>query len=85
MTDVIQQLLGLSEQVGGDAAQPQAPGPAIAMDTALNQDILQVSGGTLGSISKICEVKTGKAAVCLVLLSAASAGKQRLECGAAAG
>lgn len=45
MTDVIQQLLGLSEQVSGDTAQPQAPGPAIVMDTALNQDILQVSEG----------------------------------------
>ncbi|CAG12844.1 unnamed protein product, partial [Tetraodon nigroviridis] len=41
VTDVIQQLLGLSEQVSGEAAQPQAPGPTIAMDTALNQDILQ--------------------------------------------
>lgn len=44
VTDVIQQLLELSEQVSGDSAQPQPPGPAIAMDAAINQDILQVSG-----------------------------------------
>ncbi|XP_011603674.2 zinc finger protein 236 [Takifugu rubripes] len=41
VTDVIQQLLELSEQVSGDSAQPQPPGPAIAMDAAINQDILQ--------------------------------------------
>lgn len=45
VTDVIQQLLELSEQVSGEAAQPQPPGPAIAMDTPINQDILQVSEG----------------------------------------
>lgn len=43
VTDVIQQLLELSEQVSGDSAQPQPPGPTIAMDAAINQDILQVS------------------------------------------
>lgn len=43
VTDVIQQLLELSEQVGGETAQPQPPEPAIAMETAINQDILQVS------------------------------------------
>uniref|UniRef100_A0A3Q3H1V4 Zinc finger protein 236 n=1 Tax=Kryptolebias marmoratus TaxID=37003 RepID=A0A3Q3H1V4_KRYMA len=41
VTDVIQQLLELSEQVSGEAAQPQPPEPAIAMETAINQDILQ--------------------------------------------
>ncbi|XP_068586146.1 zinc finger protein 236-like [Cebidichthys violaceus] len=41
VTDVIQQLLELSEQVSGDTDQPQPPEPAIAMETALNQDILQ--------------------------------------------
>ncbi|XP_010786381.1 zinc finger protein 236-like [Notothenia coriiceps] len=41
VTDVIQQLLELSEQVGGDAAQPHPSEPAIAMETAINQDILQ--------------------------------------------
>ncbi|KAJ4931112.1 hypothetical protein JOQ06_025411, partial [Pogonophryne albipinna] len=41
VTDVIQQLLELSEQVSGDAAQPQPSEPAIAMETAINQDILQ--------------------------------------------
>lgn len=43
VTDVIQQLLELSEQVSGETAQPQPPEPAIAMETAINQDILQVS------------------------------------------
>lgn len=43
VTDVIQQLLELSEQVSGEADQPQPPEPAIAMETAINQDILQVS------------------------------------------
>nr|XP_040021934.1 zinc finger protein 236-like isoform X2 [Gasterosteus aculeatus aculeatus] len=41
VTDVIQQLLELSEQVSGEADQPQPPEPAIAMETAINQDILQ--------------------------------------------
>ncbi|XP_053183269.1 zinc finger protein 236-like isoform X1 [Scomber japonicus] len=41
VTDVIQQLLELSEQVSGETAQPQPPEPAIAMETAINQDILQ--------------------------------------------
>ncbi|KAK5862695.1 hypothetical protein PBY51_018064 [Eleginops maclovinus] len=41
VTDVIQQLLELSEQVSGDAAQSQPTEPAIAMETAINQDILQ--------------------------------------------
>lgn len=40
VTDVIQQLLELSEQVSGEADQPQPPEPAIAMETAINQDIL---------------------------------------------
>uniref|UniRef100_A0A3Q0S018 Zinc finger protein 236 n=1 Tax=Amphilophus citrinellus TaxID=61819 RepID=A0A3Q0S018_AMPCI len=43
VTDVIQQLLELSEQVSGETAQPQPPEPAIVMETAINQDILQVS------------------------------------------
>lgn len=47
VTDVIQQLLELSEQVSGETVQPQAPEPTIAMDTAINQDILQVSAGHL--------------------------------------
>ncbi|XP_037640983.1 zinc finger protein 236-like [Sebastes umbrosus] len=41
VTDVIQQLLELSEQVSGETVQPQPPEPAIAMETAINQDILQ--------------------------------------------
>ncbi|XP_028282065.1 zinc finger protein 236 isoform X2 [Parambassis ranga] len=41
VTDVIQQLLELSEQVNGETAQPQPPEPAIVMETAINQDILQ--------------------------------------------
>lgn len=45
VTDVIQQLLELSEQVTEEASQPQPPEPTIAMDTAINQDILQVSAG----------------------------------------
>ncbi|XP_070691522.1 zinc finger protein 236-like [Pempheris klunzingeri] len=40
VTDVIQQLLELSE-VSGETAQPQPPEPAIVMETAINQDILQ--------------------------------------------
>lgn len=45
VTDVIQQLLELSEQVSGETPQPQPPEPAITMETAINQDILQVSEG----------------------------------------
>ncbi|XP_034031282.1 zinc finger protein 236-like [Thalassophryne amazonica] len=41
VTDVIQQLLELSEQVSSETTQPQPPEPAIAMETAINQDILQ--------------------------------------------
>ncbi|XP_068180402.1 zinc finger protein 236-like isoform X1 [Antennarius striatus] len=41
VTDVIQQLLELSEQVSGETAQPQPPEPAIAMETVINSDILQ--------------------------------------------
>ncbi|XP_061919552.1 zinc finger protein 236-like [Entelurus aequoreus] len=41
VTDVIQQLLELSEQVSGETPQPQPPEPAITMETAINQDILQ--------------------------------------------
>lgn len=58
MTDVIQQLLELSEQVGGEVAQAQPPGPAIAMDTAINQDILQVSEGLSARGAKIESLKT---------------------------
>uniref|UniRef100_A0A3B4E3D5 C2H2-type domain-containing protein n=1 Tax=Pygocentrus nattereri TaxID=42514 RepID=A0A3B4E3D5_PYGNA len=43
VTDVIQQLLELSEQVTGDHAQAPPPGPTITMETAINQDILQVN------------------------------------------
>lgn len=45
VTDVIQQLLELSEQVTEETTQPQPPEPTIAIDTAINQDILQVSEG----------------------------------------
>ncbi|KAK2910564.1 zinc finger protein 236-like isoform X1 [Channa argus] len=41
VTDVIQQLLELSEQVSGETAQPQPPEPAISIETAINPDILQ--------------------------------------------
>ncbi|XP_061676485.1 zinc finger protein 236-like isoform X4 [Syngnathoides biaculeatus] len=41
VTDVIQQLLELSEQVNGETAQPQPPEPAVTMESAINQDILQ--------------------------------------------
>ncbi|XP_031432812.2 LOW QUALITY PROTEIN: zinc finger protein 236 [Clupea harengus] len=41
VTDVIQQLLELSEQVTGESTQTQPPVQAIAMETAINQDILQ--------------------------------------------
>ncbi|XP_056143099.1 zinc finger protein 236-like [Lampris incognitus] len=41
VTDVIQQLLELSEQVAGEATQSQHPEPAISMEAAINQDILQ--------------------------------------------
>uniref|UniRef100_A0A7N6C2L7 C2H2-type domain-containing protein n=1 Tax=Anabas testudineus TaxID=64144 RepID=A0A7N6C2L7_ANATE len=54
VTDVIQQLLELSEQVSGEATQPQPPEPAIAMETAINQDILNsrsfLTSPFLGSI-----------------------------------
>uniref|UniRef100_A0A8B9J3S2 Zinc finger protein 236 n=1 Tax=Astyanax mexicanus TaxID=7994 RepID=A0A8B9J3S2_ASTMX len=41
VTDVIQQLLELSEQVTNDSTQAPPPGPTITMETAINQDILQ--------------------------------------------
>ncbi|XP_076837436.1 zinc finger protein 236 isoform X2 [Brachyhypopomus gauderio] len=41
VADVIQQLLELSEQVTGDGTQAPPPGPAITMEAAINQDILQ--------------------------------------------
>lgn len=53
MTDVIQQLLELSEQVSGETAQPQPSEPAIAMETAINQDILQVSEGHSPTLRKL--------------------------------
>ena len=43
VTDVIQQLLELSEQVAGESSQPQPQEQAIIMETAINQDILQAS------------------------------------------
>lgn len=42
VTDVIQQLLELSEQVTGEGTQSQPQEQTITMETALNQDILQV-------------------------------------------
>lgn len=47
VTDVIQQLLELSEQVTGESAQAPTPVPAISMETGINQDILQVGHPTL--------------------------------------
>ncbi|XP_029591855.1 zinc finger protein 236 isoform X2 [Salmo trutta] len=41
VTDVIQQLLELSEQVTGEGTQSQPQEQTITMETALNQDILQ--------------------------------------------
>ncbi|XP_028834618.1 zinc finger protein 236 isoform X2 [Denticeps clupeoides] len=41
VTDVIQQLLELSEQGTGESTQSQPPVQPIAMETAINQDILQ--------------------------------------------
>ncbi|XP_077455231.1 zinc finger protein 236 isoform X1 [Stigmatopora argus] len=41
VTGVIQQLLELSEQVNGEASLPQPPEPPVAMESAINQDILQ--------------------------------------------
>lgn len=55
MTDVIQQLLELSEQVSGETAQSQPPEPAITMETAINQDILQVSEGHSPTLNKLDE------------------------------
>lgn len=82
MTDVIQQLLELSEQVGGEVAQAQPPGPAIAMDTAINQDILQVSEGLSAQVpSKLRQKQQFFPLFSLV----ASSGKQRAECGPATG
>uniref|UniRef100_A0A8C7LPF8 Zinc finger protein 236 n=1 Tax=Oncorhynchus mykiss TaxID=8022 RepID=A0A8C7LPF8_ONCMY len=42
VTDVIQQLLELSEQVTGEGNQSQPQEQTITMETAINQDILQV-------------------------------------------
>lgn len=87
MTDVIQQLLELSEQVGGEVAQAQPPGPAIAMDTAINQDILQVSEGLSARVAKMVPSKLRqKQQFFPPLLSlVASSGKQRAERGPATG
>ncbi|XP_041104496.1 zinc finger protein 236-like isoform X3 [Polyodon spathula] len=41
VTDVIQQLLELSEQVTGENTQTQQPVQSISMETGINQDILQ--------------------------------------------
>ncbi|KAK1173366.1 zinc finger protein 236-like isoform X1 [Acipenser oxyrinchus oxyrinchus] len=41
VTDVIQQLLELSEQVTGENPQAQQPAQSISMETGINQDILQ--------------------------------------------
>nr|XP_015212650.1 PREDICTED: zinc finger protein 236 isoform X2 [Lepisosteus oculatus] len=41
VTDVIQQLLELSEQVTGENSQAQPPVQSISMDQGINQDILQ--------------------------------------------
>ncbi|MBN3276508.1 ZN236 protein, partial [Polyodon spathula] len=41
VTDVIQQLLELSEQVTGENTQTQQPVQSISMETRINQDILQ--------------------------------------------
>lgn len=53
VTDVIQQLLELSEQVSGETVQPQPPEPAIAMETAINQDILQVGKEHSPTLNKL--------------------------------
>lgn len=45
VTDVIQQLLELSEQVTEETTQPQPPEATIAIDAAISQDILQVREG----------------------------------------
>uniref|UniRef100_A0A3Q3LDE8 Zinc finger protein 236 n=1 Tax=Labrus bergylta TaxID=56723 RepID=A0A3Q3LDE8_9LABR len=56
---VIQQLLELSEQVSGETAQPQPPEPAMVLETAINQDILQVSEGHSLSLNQLdCQIKT---------------------------
>lgn len=84
VTDVIQQLLELSEQVSGDSAQPQPPGPAIAMDAAINQDILQVSEDS--RVSKIVSSKRRQKKQPFFLFSSvASSGEQWAECGPATG
>lgn len=83
MTDVIQQLLELSEQVSGEAAQPQAPGPAITMDTAINQDILQVSEGLSAQCQRSSDGESSAFFSPFHLV--ASSGKQRAECGPATG
>ncbi|KAG7319548.1 hypothetical protein KOW79_016691 [Hemibagrus wyckioides] len=64
VTDVIQQLLELSEQVTSDSAQAPPAGPAIAMETAINQDILQqaLQNSGLSSIPVQSEAQ-GSAAV----------------------
>uniref|UniRef100_A0A3B4AUW8 C2H2-type domain-containing protein n=1 Tax=Periophthalmus magnuspinnatus TaxID=409849 RepID=A0A3B4AUW8_9GOBI len=41
VTDVMQQLLELSEQVSGETSQPPPAEPPISIETAINQDILQ--------------------------------------------
>ncbi|KAI5093045.1 zinc finger protein 721-like [Silurus meridionalis] len=64
MTDVIQQLLELSEQATSDNAQAPPPGQVITMETAINQDILQqaLQNSGLSSIPVQPEVQ-GNAAV----------------------
>lgn len=92
VTDVIQQLLELSEQVSGETAQPQPPEPTISMEAAINQDILQVS--SIGASSESLLDDLNKKTVVphftsphfdlfYVLFFVASSGEQRAECGPA--
>lgn len=89
VTDVIQQLLELSEQVTEETSQPQPPEPPITIDTAINQDILQVSERcALVVVFKTVQNLQTKLIFNGVLIrsvSVASFRKQRAECCAAAG
>ncbi|XP_068425075.1 zinc finger protein 236-like isoform X2 [Clinocottus analis] len=76
VTDVIQQLLELSEQVSGETDQPQPPEPAIAMETAINQDILQQALENSG-LSVVQPQSDGTSRDSQTLTTAAAAGESK--------
>uniref|UniRef100_A0A8C9TNU2 Zinc finger protein 236 n=1 Tax=Scleropages formosus TaxID=113540 RepID=A0A8C9TNU2_SCLFO len=74
VTDVIQQLLELSEQVTGESAQTQPAGQPMPMENSLNQDILQVpplsSCPVKALLSFLLKISCLSASPCFSIISA---------------